>query len=167
MACIDPAKCQEIKDSVSGMKSRRMRILDSLRQVLDTITENNGYCHDICEASFDVNSWRDVTEGDTPIIYVVDDKTNKIERMAGKQRQYYWKVLLFGVVKGMDIYEFEQHIADVQECIEDNGFLCGSASQTEVNGITTDNQLFSEKEDTHLFEMELEIRYIQCHSNTR
>jgi len=167
MACIDPAKCEEIRNSVVNLKSRRMRILDSLRQILNTITEANGYCHDIYEASFDVNGWQDRLEGDTPVIFIVDEKVNRIERMAGRQRQYYWKVLLFGVVKGMDIYEFEQHVADVQECIENNGYLCGAASQTEVDSIRTDNQLFSNKEDTHLYEIELEIRYIQCHSETR
>jgi hypothetical protein len=167
MACISPTKCQEIKDSVAGLKSRRMKILESLRQVLETITEKNGYCHDIDEASFNVNAWRDRLEGDTPVIYIVDDKANNIQRMAGKQRQISWKVILFGIVKGFDIFEFEQHIADVQECLEDNGFLCGEVSQIEVDAIRTDNQLFSEKEDTHLYEMDLDIRYIQCHGNTR
>lgn len=167
MPSVTPAKCQEIEDSVAGLKSRRMKILESLRQVLNTITVANGYCHDICEASFDVNGWQDRLEGDTPVIFVVDDKVNRIERMAGRQRQYYWRVLLFGVVKGFDIYEFEQHIADVQQCIEDNTTICCSVSQTEIDSITTDNQLFSIKEDTHLYEITLEIRYIQCHGDPR
>ena len=154
MACIAPADMQAIVDKVSGLKSRRLRILKALQCVLDTITENNGYCHDICEASFDVNAWRDRLEGDTPVIFIVDDKVNNIQRMAGRQRQYRWKVILFGVVKGFDMDEFEQHIADVQECLEDNGALGGIASQIEVDAIRTDNQLFSEKEDTHLYEME-------------
>lgn len=167
MACIDPAEMQAIVSKVSGLKSRRMRILEALRCVLETITVNNGYCHDICEASFDVNSWRDRLEGDTPVIYLVDEKVNDIERMAGRQRQYRWKVILFGIAKGFDIFEFEQHIADVQECLEDNGALGGIVSQIEVDAIRTDNQLFSEKEDTHLYEIEIDIRYIQCHGNTR
>lgn len=167
MACIPAAIMQAIVAEVSTIKSRRMRILESLRQVLETITEANGYCHDISDAKFDVNGWQDVGEGDTPVIYVVDDVANKIERMAGKQRQIKWKVLLFGVCKGFDIFEFEQHIADVQECLEDNGALGGIVSQIEVDIIRTDNQLFSIKEDTHLYEIEIDIRYIQCHGDTR
>lgn len=167
MACLDAVKRQEILDAVAGLKSRRMRILEALRLMLETITKTNGYCHDICEAKYDVNGWRDSLEGDTPVIYVVDERVNKIERMAGKQRQYYWKVILFGVVKGFDIFEFEQHIADVQSLIEDNIGLPPLFSQIEVDAIRTDNQLFSEKEDTHLYEIELEIRYIQCLGDVR
>jgi len=78
-----------------------------------------------------------------------------------------WRILLFGVCKGMDIIEFEEHLADIQECIEHNGYLGGIVSQIEIDGIRTDNQMFSEKTDTHLYEMELEIRYVRCHGNAR
>lgn len=167
MACLDPVKMKEIVDSVAGLKSRRMRILEALRQVLETITEQNGYCHDIDEASFNVNDWRARMEGDTPVIFLVDDQVKDIQRMAGKQRQYKWKVILFGVVKEKCIEEFEQHIADVQECIEDNGYLGGIVTKIEVDAIRTDNQLFSEREHTHLYEMDLQVEYIQCHGSVR
>lgn len=167
MTCLTKDQCDTILASVQDYKSRRMKILEALRQTLETIKYDNGYCHTLQCASFDVNGWQDNTTETTPIIYIVDDKVNRIERMAGKQRQYYWKVLLFGVCKGMSIEEFEDHIADVQTCIEDNGWLCGLASQTEVDTIQTDNQLFSEKENTHLWEMAIEIRYIQCHGDPR
>lgn len=153
--------------TTTNLCSRRMKILEAVKGILNQITKTNGFCHDIDEASFDVNAWRDRLEGDTPAVFVVDDGTPSIVRMAGRQRQYKWKVLLFGVVKGMDIYEFEAHVADVQECVELNGYLGGLASKIEVNNILTDNQLFSEKEDTHLYELELQIEYIQCHGDPR
>lgn len=167
MPCLDYLKIQEIVNKVSTYKSRRMRILEALRLLLETLTTANGYSKDISEASFNVNGWQTRLEGDTPVIYVVDDGTPAIERMAGRQRQYKWRVLLFGVCKGYDIVEFEEFLADIQECVEINGALGGIVSKTEVNNISTDSQLFSEKEDTHLFEIELQIEYVQCHGDPR
>lgn len=167
MPCLDYTKMQEIVANVSSYKSRRMKILEALRLLLETITTANGYSKDISEASFDVKNWQSRLEGDTPVIYVVDDGTPAIERMAGRQRQYKWKVLLFGVCKGFDIVQFEEFLADIQECVEINGALGGIVSKIEVNNITTDSQFFSIKEDTHLFELELQVEYIQCHGDPR
>lgn len=167
MPCLSKAIMDGIVASTANFNSRRMKILEAIKGILNQITIINGFSYDIDEASFDVNAWRDRLEGDTPAIFVVDDSTPSITRMAGKQRQYKWKVLLFGVVKGMDIYQFEDHLADVQECVELNGYLGGLVSKIEINNIITDNQLFSEKEDTHLYEIELQVEYIQCHGNPR
>jgi len=53
MTCLTPTKMGEIVAEVQGFKSRRMKILQALKLVLNTITVNNGYSRDIYEASFE------------------------------------------------------------------------------------------------------------------
>ena len=164
--CIEKAKFEEFLTECNTIKSRRGRILCMLAKVLNTISENRGYCLDVCDVSFDVHSWNSVLESETPKIFIVDD-TADVERKAGRTRFYTWKVLVFGVVKEKEMEEFEEHLADVQECIEINGHLGGVVNKTEVNSIRTDNQLFSEKENTHLYEMEVQLEYVQCFADPR
>ena len=121
---------------------------------------------DVCDVTFNVHSWNSVLESETPKLFIVDDAAD-VERQAGKTRFYTWKVLIFGVVKDREMDEFEQHLADVQECLEINGYLGGLVNKIEVNTIRTDNQLFSEKELTHLYEMGIQIEYVQCWGDAR
>jgi len=137
-----------------------------LKKILETITKANGYSANIDEVSFDVKSWRDRTSERTPVIYIVDSDT-QVTRHAGKTRLYTWRVLLFGMVKEEEIDTFEEFLADIQECVELNGWLGGIVAKSEVNNIITDNQLFSETEQTHLFEMQIQLEYCQPHGDTR
>ena len=166
MPCFDPVLLRGFADDVVNIRSRRMRILLVLKKILETITKANGYTIDVDEVSFDVKSWRDRTSGNTPVIYIVDN--NQVaKRFAGKTRQYTWNLLLFGVVKEEDIEVFEEFLADIEECVELNGWLGGIATKSEVNDIKTDNQLFSETERTHLFEMQIQVEFCRAHGDPR
>lgn len=156
----------EIVCNSSEIKSRRAQILVVLKDVLSTIKKSNGYTLSVDEVSFDVNSWNARTSSNTPVIYIVDD-IDTTEIKAGKTRFVDWKVQLFGVVKKRSFIEFEQFISDIHECIEHNYNLGGVISKVEVTGIKTEGQLFSEKEQTHLFEIDLKIEYVRCHGNVR
>lgn len=156
-----------IKAKIDPYRSRRLKIFEGIRLLLGQVKKRNGYTQTVQEASFDVNAWRDSLEGDTPKIYVVDDGTPVIERKAGRQREYVQKVNLFGVTKGLTFKTFEEHIADIEEMIENYGHICGVANRSEVANVITDNQLFSEKEDTRLYEMTVEVFFIRCHGDPR
>ena len=158
MAKLSNTEIQEIQTTVNQYRSKRMRILKALELILATIDKNRGYASNIIEVSFDVALWRDKSNGETPIIFIVDDTTN-ITRHAGCVREYAWRVRLFGVVRDADIIDFEEHIADVETCLYDNNTLAGQVAKVEVDEIITDNQLFSELEGTHLYEMILSIEY--------
>ena len=154
-----------IAAKIENIKSRRGKILVALKEYLSLIKKSNGYNHTIQNVSFDVRAWDTVVEAECPIIFVIDDKTDSIKRHAGKMREYIWQVRLFGIVKERTLIEFEEIITDIEECIESNFNLAGTVSKTEVNQIITDNQLFSEKDGTHLFEIQLGVEYIRCHGN--
>lgn len=168
MSCIDPVVLKQYAtDAKAEINSRRGQILKVLSQVLDTIHTQNGYSHNVYEVSFDVNSWRDRSDGNTPVIYIVDDPAS-VERKAGKTRLYTWNLLLFGVTKDFDtLFEFEEHLADVEECLEHNGWLGGLANKIEVNSIKTDNQMFSEKTNTRLYEIAIQVEYVRCLGDAR
>jgi hypothetical protein len=166
MSCLTQEQLDTILNAVSTIKSRRMKILEATKMLLNYITIENGYSHNVFEASFDVNAWRDKTEGTTPAIFIVDDSSNEV-RNAGKTRFVTWNTILFGVVKNYTIQEFEEHIADVQECLEHNASLGGLVSKIEVNNIVTDTQLFSEKENTHLYEMRIQFEYVRCFGDAK
>ena len=141
MPCIDPNELKQFADDVSTCKSRRMRALLVLQKVLETIKTSNGYTATVDEVTFDVKSWRDRTSERTPVIYIVDSDSH-VTRHAGKTRFYKWNVLLFGMVKEEDIKTFEEFLADIQECVELNGWLGGIVNKCEVNNIITDNNLY-------------------------
>lgn len=155
-----------IQAKVADHKSKRLRILLSLKEVLNTVKKANGYSHNIVHVGFDVQAWDAVMSYDTPTIFIVDDST-QIKRHAGKLREYSWLVKLYGVCKELYFEQFEEFISDIEECIESNFNLAGSCTKAEVNQVLTDNQLFSEKENTHLFEMDIIVDYIRCHTNPR
>ncbi len=166
MPCIDPVVLRQFAADVSGVKSRRMRIMLVLKKILETIKKSNNYTANVDQVSFDVKSWRDRTSENTPVIYIVDN--NQVPtRHAGKTRTYIWHLLLFGVVKEEDIETFEEFLADIEECVELNGWLGGIASKSEVNDIKTDNQLFSITERTHLFEMHIQVEFCRAHGDPR
>lgn len=155
----------DIQNMANQFKSRRLRILKALQAILKTITIANGYTRDIQDVRMDTKSWRDVSAPETPIAFLVDD-TVQITRFAGKTREYIWTIRIFGVVKEYSLDEFEEFIADIEQCIEDNNHLAGIVNKCEINQVITDNQLF-DNTDTRLFEMELRVEFIRCLQSPR
>jgi len=159
------AQIDIIVATFTNMKSRRAKILTALHGILELVKKSNGYNHTLQNVSFDVRGWDTVVEAETPIVFIVDDKTSSIKRHAGRQREYIWQIRLFGIVKERTLVEFEEIITDIEECIENNYTLAGTVSKVEINQVVTDNQLFSEKDGTHLFEIEIAAEYIRCHGS--
>ncbi len=168
MATLPQAEVIAIHDQIKDMKSHRARILEAIRLILETITLDRGYTKDIYEVSYDVKSWKDKSEDQTPTLYIIDDATS-ITRHAGCIREYIWNVRIYGVFKGGDgsIIALEEFISDVEQCIYDNNSLVSEVNKTEVLSITTDNQLFSVQQDTHLFEMVLGVEYTRKARDSR
>jgi hypothetical protein len=163
---ISPAQVAIYQAEIQAHQSKRIRVLEALRLILATITKDNGYLTDVMEVSYDVKSWRDKSVGQTPVIYLVDDTTFLVTH-AGCIREYQWMVRLFGVIRERTIIEFEQFMADVEEAIYDNNTLFGQANLMRVENISTDNQLFSEIDGTHLFEMETKILYTRKYNKPK
>lgn len=153
-----------IKDEVAKQCNRRGKILKALELVLKTIEKSNGYKTTVETVSFDVRMWNELEEAQTPSIFIVDGVA-AVKRMAGKTRIYTWIIDLFGTFKETDIFTFEEFLADIKQCLEDNTSLAGTVSKVEVNNIRTDNQLFSGKDGTHLYNMEIQAEYCQAHAD--
>jgi uncharacterized protein YkvS len=149
----------DIQNMANAFKSRRLRILKALQAILKTITVANGYTKDIQDVRMDTKSWRDVSAPETPIIFLVDDQV-QITRFAGRTREYVWTIRLFGVVKETTLDEFEEFIADVESCVEDNNHLAGIVNKCEINQVITDNGLF-DNTNTRLFELELKCEFVR------
>ena len=111
-----------IQTYCNTFKSRRLRILKAIEEILNSIKKENGYTNDIRLVTFDTKSWRDMSAPQTPAIFIIDDLV-QIQRFVAKTREYTWTVRLFGVVKEFTLEEFEEFIADVEQCIEDNCHL--------------------------------------------
>jgi len=132
--------------------------------VLKTISIANGYKSNIKLVSFDVQLWRDLQESQTPSCFIVDGFDAR-KRQAGKTRFVTWVMDLFGTYKQTDIFSFEEFLADIQQCLEDNAVLAGTVSKVEVNGIRTDNQLFSGRDGTHLYNIEIQAEFCKAHGD--
>lgn len=156
---------EALQASIATLRSRRLKIIKALQAILQTITTSRGYSIDIAEVRTDAKSWRDLSKPETPALFIIDDIV-QIERHAGKTREYVWAVRIFGVVKETSFEQFEEFIADVEQCIEDNSHLAGTVNKCEVQQVITDNQMF-DNTDTRLFEIELKCEYIRCHGNPR
>lgn len=156
---------QAAQAEIEQLKSRRLKILRALEFTLNTIKKSAGYSNDVPTVTFDAKSWKDMPDPQCPAIFLIDDIV-QINRFVGKTREYAWTVRLFGVVKGFTFNEFEEHIADVEECLEDNCHLIGFASKCEINNVITDNQLF-DNTNVRLYEMELRVEYIRCHTHPK
>jgi hypothetical protein len=166
MAKLTNAEVQAIQAKLLPIKSKRMKILTALKYLLETITTSRGYLSNIYEVSFDVKSWKDRTESQTPIAYIIDDET-RIIKHAGCVREYEWTIRIFGQVRDKTITEFEEFIADIEQCVYDNNSLFGECNLMWVSEITTDNQFFSEIAGVHFFEITLIVAYTRRFDNPR
>ncbi|MDZ4810753.1 MAG: hypothetical protein SGI96_21160 [Bacteroidota bacterium] len=155
---IPPPKVAEFQAYIETIDSKRMRILEAMRLLLREVKVENGYKTEIMEVSYDVKMWRDKSIGQTPVVYIIDDTSNLVTH-AGHIREYVWNIRLFGVIREKTIVEFEEFISDMETAIYDNNTLFGQCNLVRVREISTDNQLFSELDGTHLFEMNAEVLY--------
>lgn len=161
MTSLTQTEVQEIDAKISGLRSKRARIMEGLRLIFKkSIKRSNGYTVDLDDSTFVIRGWQSRTKDNTPVIYIVDD--NQIRpRNAGSIRTYDWVIQLYVHYYGEDLLEFEEFIADVEECIDDNNTIAQQINKMEVENIISDGQLFS-SEDTsehHLAQITLGIMY--------
>ena len=151
---------QAIQAILVPMPSKRARILRGVEELLKTVTKDNGYNIGLQNVSFNVKGWQDLPEDQTPVAYIVDSNTLLI-RHAGCVREYVWDIEVFGCVKGRDIWDFENLIADIEEAFDDNNTLFGQVNKMEVENILTDNQLFSQTQNNgaQLFSMIIKMEF--------
>ena len=157
-----------IQQQLATMPSKRSRILKGIELLLKTVDKDNGYIVGLRNVSFNVKGWQDLPEDQTPVAYIVDSNT-MIVRHAGCVREYTWDIEVFGCVKGKDIWDFENLIADVEQAIYDNNTLFGECNKMEVENILTDNQLFSQTQQNgaQLFSMVVKMEFTRKARNAR
>jgi len=169
MTSLTQPEVQEIDSQISGIRSKRGRIMEGLRLIFEqSIKRSNGYTVDLDEATFIIRGWQDRTKETTPVIYIVDDNQNR-SRNAGCLRNYDWVIQLYVHYHGDNLIEFEEFIADVEECIDDNNTIAQQINKMEVENIISDGQLFA-SEDTaehHLAQITLGIIYTRKARNPR
>ena len=169
MATLTQIEIQEIDSKISEIKSKRGRIMEGLRLIFEkSITKANGYTVNLDEATFNVRGWRDRNSYNTPVIYIVDDNQVR-SRNAGCGRTYDWTLQVYTHYYGEDLIAFEEFIADVEECIDDNNSIAGQINKMEVENIISDGQFFSSEdtEDHHLAQMTIGITYFRNARNPR
>jgi hypothetical protein len=160
VASLTQSEVADIQTALASLKSKRARIMVALKSLLATITKDRNYTQNVMSVGFDVKGWRDKTEEQTPAVYIIDSNY-RITKHAGCIREYEWTIPVFGVVKGIDIVAFEEFLADLEEAIYDNNTLFGQVNKMEIDQTLTDNQLFSELNDSgaHLFELTLNVEF--------
>lgn len=158
MAQLTIPEVQAIQAELNVLKSKRARLFKAMLKLLETITKDRGYTQTVMEVSEKVALWRDKAKEHTPVIFLIDDETQIVPH-AGKVREYLWNMTVFGVVREMDEVAFEEFIADIEECIDDNNTLFGQINKMEVTNILTDNQLFSGQDGTRLFSLDVRLEY--------
>lgn len=149
---------QAIQAELLPIKSKRHRIMYAMQKLLKTVDQAHGYNQNIYDCTFDVKGWRDKAAHESPTVYVIDD-TTILKTHAGCVREYEWTLRLFGVVREKSIQEFEEFMSDVEEAIYTNNTLFGECNLMRIPEITTDNQLFSGLDGTHLFEVVCTVLY--------
>lgn len=154
-----------------AIMSRRGRILQALIKQLQTINKSDGYSTTVNEVSQNVKNWRDKPEAETPVIYVVDQRTQP-KYNAGRLLEVSWYVDLFGYMRNRSQEEMEEFIADIELCLDKNRQLSfdgerGLVNHHRVTDIVTDAQMFSEIEGSQLFCIKLEILYTRCVDDPR
>ena len=154
-----------------AFQSRRARIIEALVKQLKTISIANGYYTNVNEVSLDVKNWQDKPEAETPVLYVIDERTAP-QYHAGRTLEVSWFFGIYGYMRNKSQYEMEEFIADIEKCLDNNRQLSFNGERGLVNhhrviDITTDNQMFSEIEGSQLFKIGLEILYTRCVEDPR
>ncbi len=157
---------------MSAPRSRRAKILINFQKQLETITTGNGYANTVSKVTTSVKNWNDTPEAETPVLYLIDEHT-KYSYNAGKTLEHEWTMGIYGVMKNRDQIQMEELIADIEECLFKNvtlsfdGIVPGPISHLRITDITSDNQFFSEIENSQLFKVTIVFRYVGCVDNPR
>lgn len=156
--------------------SQRGQILVNLQKQLLTISKANGYVNDVYDVSFVVKTWDQVTEQETPVLYIVDE-TAQYQYHPGRLVEVIWGLSLYGVMKNHTQDEMEDFISDIDFCLTKNtglGFpetvtpgnaLGNVASQIRIRNITTDGQFFSKIDGSQLFKVSIDVLYTKCYGS--
>lgn len=157
--------------AIPAYQSRRAKILYALQRTLETIKITNGFATDVYKVSTSVNTWNSIPEHESPTLFLVDENTQYNYR-ATKLVERVWTVGIYGVMKNGDQYKMEELISDIEERLASNETLAvdgekGPVSFTRIVNIITDNQLFSEIENSQLFKITVSITYIACIDRVR
>ena len=169
MTSLTQPEVQEIDSKISGIRSKRGRILEGLRLILQkSITRANGYTVDLDEATFVMRGWQDRTKENTPVLYIVDDVQTR-PRNAGQIRGYDWIIQIYAQFHGDDMIAFEEFLADIEECIDDNNTIAQQINKMEVEGIISDGQLFAsnDTDEHHLAQITIGVIYTRKARNPR
>lgn len=149
--------------------AQRALILRNLQKQLRTITKADGYSANIYDASFDVKTWDQIPESETPMVYIVDENAQYTYH-PGRLVEVTWDVSLFCIMKNRSQLEMEDFIADLDICLTKNAPLSFPETGPVINhirikNIITDNQLFSQVDNSQLFKMTLSLIYTKCYGN--
>src|SRR5216684_2725311 len=99
--------------------SRRARILNNLQRQLLTIKASSGYSRDIFDATTKVQTWAQVPEANTPIVFIIDENTQYAYH-PGRIIEVTWSVALYGVMKNQTQLHMEEFISDLDTCLTKN-----------------------------------------------
>lgn len=143
----------------SPPNSKRAQILNNLQRQLLTILAVNGYSRDVQDVSFNVKTWTQVPEANTPVLYIIDEDEKRTYH-PGKLIEVEWNVALYGVMKNQTQLDMEEFISDIETCLFSNLTLRFSdtgpvINHFRINSIMTDNQFFSEIDGSQLFKITL------------
>lgn len=150
-----------------ALLSQRGKILQNLQRQLQTITVANGFSRDVQDVSFNVQTWTQVPEANTPVIYIIDE-TASYAYHPGKLIEVTWNISLFVVLKNRSQTDLEEFLSDIDYCLTLNQPLSFSdtgivASQVRLRNIITDRQMFAEIENSQLAKISIDVIYIKCY----
>lgn len=152
---------------MSADRAQRSLILENLQRQLRTIKAADGYSRDIYDASFDVKTWDQLPEAETPMVYIIDQRT-QYQYHPGRLVEVTWDINLFGIMKNASQMEMEDFIADIDICLTKNALLSFPetgqvVSHIRIRDIVTDNQLFSQVDNSQLFKITISLIYTKCY----
>lgn len=158
MAELTIPEVQAIQAQLATIPTRRGRIFKAMELLLSTLTTSRGYNHDVVTVTTDGLPWENLTTGQVPAI-TIDDFNTELVTHAGQVREYNLIMLVYGVVREMDLYQFEAFITDVEKAIYDNNSLFGQCNLMRVKNIMTDANFNARIDGTRVFQCMVECLY--------
>lgn len=143
--------------------SRRGQIFNNLIRQLQTITTDNGYAQNVISVSYIVKTWAQLTEPETPALFIVDE-TSQWKYHAGQRQEVTWQISIYGVMKNKNQFDMEELVSDIALCLSKNVVLSftdtgGVCSLIEIKDVVTDNQMFAEIDGSQLFKVIILVKY--------
>lgn len=144
--------------------SRRGRILVNLVRQLSTIRKENGYGTDVVNVTTEIQNWDLTAEGDTPVIYIVDQQATP-QYNPSRLTEWTWTIALTGLMKNKSQLDMEAMVADIQDALFKNitlsfdGEIPGPCSQIRIADVVTDGQFMRELDGSQLFTVKIQVKY--------